>query len=210
VHTDAEQLSAHWWWRPGWQVGTRYYAWHVVFDDDPVLRDLLAPVQEALRPFDVLDVIPGQWLHMTLHGVGHVGDVPDSERDGVLAGVRSRLAALEPVPVTFRRPVVVTEGVVVDPVEAEPVHEVHRAVVAGTAQGRSVPQEDNRPAGFWPHVTLAYANATAGTRDVRAALDAVESGTVSTTVRHVALIEMHRDHRMYEWQVVERVPLGPA
>ncbi|MDT5026262.1 MAG: hypothetical protein QOE61_2688, partial [Micromonosporaceae bacterium] len=32
-HTD--DLRDHWYWRPGWSVGRRFYTWHLTFADQP-------------------------------------------------------------------------------------------------------------------------------------------------------------------------------
>ena len=71
-YPDATELADHWWWRPGWQVGTRFYAWHVTLDDQPQLRELAARYQAAFAPVDALDLIPEQWLHITMQGIDHV------------------------------------------------------------------------------------------------------------------------------------------
>jgi hypothetical protein len=43
-YPDADELANHWWWRPGWQVGTRFYTWHVT------VADLLAGQIQPLIP----------------------------------------------------------------------------------------------------------------------------------------------------------------
>ena len=58
MRADAPELTDHWWWRPRWQVGTRYYSWHVLLDGQPELRAYAARYQEALRPFGALDLVP--------------------------------------------------------------------------------------------------------------------------------------------------------
>ena len=37
THKHADQLTDHWWWRPGWKVGTRFYAWHINTDRKSVV-----------------------------------------------------------------------------------------------------------------------------------------------------------------------------
>jgi len=32
---SAEQMIDHWWWRPGWSVGRKFYTWHLTFADQP-------------------------------------------------------------------------------------------------------------------------------------------------------------------------------
>jgi 2'-5' RNA ligase len=205
---DAPHLADHWWWRPGWQVGSRYFSWHVTLEDQPELRRYAARYQQALRPFAALDVVPEPWLHITMQGVGHVAEVPERQRDAVVSAVRRRLADLPPAPITFGRPVVHREAVAVNALDPEPLRRVRRAVRAGIAEAlgpRSVAGSDED---YSPHFSLAYANSSADATGIPAALDAVAVPPVTTTVRRVALIEMHRDDRMYEWRTVEQVRLG--
>lgn len=205
---DAPELADHWWWRPGWQVGTRYYSWHVTFDDQPELRAFAGRYAAVLRPFAALDVVPEQWLHCTLQGLGHVAEVPDRLREDVVAAVRDRLAALAPVTVTFAHPVIHREAVAVDATDPEPLSRARRAVRAGIAQALGVDAVPGTDDTYPPHVSLAYAGAVAGTDGIRAALDAAAVPPVTTTVRRLSLIELHRDDRMYQWRTVEQQPLG--
>jgi hypothetical protein len=124
--------------------------------------------------------------------------------------VRERLAGLAPVAVTFEHPVIHREAVAVDATDPEPLSLVRREVRAGIAQALgagAVPgTDDDHP----PHVSLAYAGAVASTDGMRAALDAAAVPPVTTTVRRLSLIELHRDDRRYEWRTVEQVRLGGA
>ncbi|MBC7762570.1 MAG: hypothetical protein H7201_12420 [Candidatus Saccharibacteria bacterium] len=61
---------------------------------------------------------------------------------------------------------------------------------------------------FVPHVTMAYVNADADGRGVVQTLEQ-KSGRVATGVSPVlALIELHRDNRQYEWRTLEEIPLA--
>ena len=93
-HPDADQLADHWWWRPGWQVGTRFYTWHVT------VADLLAPsehvvaFQKPLRRFAFLDLIPSEWLHITVQGIDHTHAIDRAERDAIVDAVAERLVPI--------------------------------------------------------------------------------------------------------------------
>ena len=63
--------------------------------------------------------------------------------------------------------------------------------------------------GFRAHVSVAYGNAHADAAPIREALDrAAPAASSSATYTKVSLIRMHRDQRMYEWDVIREVPLG--
>jgi hypothetical protein len=106
TYRHATELRNHWWWRPGWHVGTRFYAWHITLDDGPEIYPLVEFWREQLRAFEYLDPIPDRWLHLTMQGVGMVEGVPDQTRDRIVTAVRQRLGELEPPRVTFQRPLV--------------------------------------------------------------------------------------------------------
>jgi 2'-5' RNA ligase len=206
-YEDAVELADHWWWRPGWQVGTRFYTWHVTVADLPQLADHVATYQKALRPFGFLDLIPRDWLHITIQGVGHTHAVTAAQRDGVVASVREQLAAVPAPTLAFGRPVLHREAVVLPPTTPGPFAVIRDAIRAGieSAYGQA---EGNPTTEFRPHVSLAYVNAIADAAPVRAALDAVQVEPVEVTISHVSLIELHRDNRMYEWTTMAAVPLG--
>jgi len=64
-----ERMRDHWWWRLGWRTGRSMYTWHVTFDDQPQLHELVGSYQTALAPLPGLDLIPVRWLH--LYHAGH-------------------------------------------------------------------------------------------------------------------------------------------
>lgn len=209
-YADATSLADHWWWRPGWQVGTRYYAWHVTLTDQPALRHLVATYQAALSGFPTLDPIPGQWLHITVQGVGHTRDVPDTERDAVVEAVRDELAAVPTPQLTFGRPVLHREAVVIPPTDPEPLRAIRAAIQRRIAAVRGWELVPDVNAGYRPHVSVAYANETADPAPIRAALDAVGNPAAKTIISHVAFIVMHRDRRMYEWHEAASCYVGTA
>ena len=75
----------------GWQVGTRFYAWHVTLDGQDALHDFIDRYQEELEPFPTLDPIPRQWRHLTLQGLGHIEEVSEAQRDEAIEAVAAPL-----------------------------------------------------------------------------------------------------------------------
>lgn len=65
-----ETVRNHWWWRPGHAEGRHFYACHLILDDQPKLRQLAADSQQALTGLDGINLIPAQWLHLTMQGIG--------------------------------------------------------------------------------------------------------------------------------------------
>lgn len=206
-YADRNSLTDHWWWRPGWQVGTRFYAWHITQGDQPGVHELAQRYRDAVSTVATLDPIPDPWLHMTVQGVGDVKDVNIAALDFVTLRVAERLQSLAPITTSYRRAHIADEGLLLPPDDPEAFVEVRRAIRAGItdALGECPEPED----GFLPHVSVAYSNADADAAPIRAALDQAEPTTPSTaTYTQVSLIRMHRDHRMYEWETLRAVPLG--
>ena len=208
-YPDADTLTDHWWWRPGWQVGTRFYAWHVTVADLPALADHVATYQAAVSAFGFLDPIPRPWLHITVQGLAHVEAVPKAARVAVVAAVGEQLAAVPAPTLTFARPVLHAEAVVIPPVDPGPLSVIRDAIRTGIQAAYGPPE--GKPTGqFRPHVSAAYVNAPADPVPVRSALDAVDAVPVQVALAQVRLIEMHRDNRMYQWRTITAAALGPA
>ncbi len=206
-NADHPAMTDHWWWRPGWRVGTRFYAWHITQDDQPEVRDLAQRYRAAVSTIETLDPIPDEWLQMTMQGVGHVEDINIAALDFVTLRVADRLRALAPITTSYQRADITSEAVILAPDDPEAFAEVRRAIRAGItdALGECPESED----GFRAHVSVAYGNADADAAPIREALDRAEPVAPSTaTYTKVSLIRMHRDQRMYEWDVMREVPLG--
>jgi hypothetical protein len=59
------RVAYHWWWRPGWRPGRRFYIVHATFAGAPAVQALAAKARDRLAGLPGLDLIPGQWLHLT-------------------------------------------------------------------------------------------------------------------------------------------------
>lgn len=199
THVDTPTLSDHWWWRSGWQVGTRFYTWHVTFDNADELHRLVDDYQAALSSVDGLDLIPRRWLHLTMQGVGHIEDVPPATVEEIVSSVHRRVVDLEPIEVTFDRPVIRTEAIVLPALPPEPIEQLRASVRQAIADVLEAEGVSESPDGYQPHVSLAYANKEQPASVVREALDKVSTHSAHATIAEVALIRMHRDRRMYEW-----------
>jgi 2'-5' RNA ligase len=207
LYADHDAMANHWWWRPGWQVGTRFYAWHITQDHQPDVHALVNQYREAVNTFGTLDPIPDQWLHMTLQGVGHVEDIDGPTLDRVTDAVTESMRSLAPVTTSYKRAHISREALILPPDAPEAFTDVRRAIRQGITDALGDCPEAE--AGFRAHVSAAYSNAKADAAPIRAALDLAEPSTpAAATYTHVSLIRMHRDRRMYEWETVHTVPLG--
>lgn len=208
LYADQPAMADHWWWRPGWHVGTRFYAWHITQADHPAMVDLVNSYRHAIADTPALDRIPDQWLHMTLQGVGHVEDVDAETIQSVSDSVAGRLRHLDPIVGSYHRAHISREALILPPSMPEEFTRLRTEIRRGIADVLGAAPEPGD--GFRAHVSIAYSNASLDAALIRGALDDVEAieEPATTIYTHVSLIRMHRDRRMYEWETVAQVPIG--
>jgi hypothetical protein len=198
-------VKDHWWWRPGWEPGRRYYAWHLAFADVPAVCAAAETYREALRPFGIFDEVADPWLHLTMQGIGFADVVADDRIQRIAVAAQETTRGMAEVDIILPAPQVGTEGVFfpVDPwAELQGVRLAVRSAVVdvlGSAEGATET--------FWPHISLAYCHTEAPTEPVLRAIEAIAAPVVRATVSHVDLILLGRDRRQYEWEKVARLTL---
>ncbi|KJK12833.1 hypothetical protein UB45_05850 [Terrabacter sp. 28] len=205
-YADHAEMANHWWWRPGWKVGTRFYAWHITLDGQDELHDLVDSYQEALRPFPTLDPIPREWRHITLQGLGHVQDVSDQQRDDAVQAVAERLARLNPIESTFQRAAIFREAIALPPSNPSAYARLRDEIRAGVAAAWGWCPE--KADGFRAHASVAYSSGVSRASVLRQALNIAQpEGFAHVQVPGVSLIRMHRDRTMYEWDTIFQLPV---
>ncbi|GAA6525031.1 2'-5' RNA ligase family protein [Intrasporangium sp. DVR] len=207
-YADHDEMANHWWWRPGWKVGTRFFAWHITLDGQDELHQLIDQYQEALRPFPTLDPIPKEWRHITLQGLGHVKDVSDQQRHDAVQAVAERLAKLDPIESTFQRAVIFREAIALPPSNPDAYTPLRNEIRAGITDAWGWCPES--ATGFRAHVSVAYSNGRAKAAAMQQAL--INAGPVEAATRfaEVSLIRMNRDQHMYQWTTMDEAPLWTA
>lgn len=203
--TSQTRMRNHWWWRPGWGTGRRFYTWHLTFDQPDVHR-YANHYRHVLAGLDGLDPIPDRWLHLTTQGIGFVEDVPAENLDAITAVVSSRLSNMPAFEITFGTPVVDPEAILVPVDPAEPVRRLRKELRAAINEVMgAVPEAED---GFNPHVSIGYSNQEGPSEPFAAAIATADVTPAKALISHADLIVIHRDHRMYEWTTVAQVPLG--
>ncbi|MGE7439939.1 2'-5' RNA ligase family protein [Kitasatospora sp. NPDC001175] len=201
-----ERMADHWWWRPGWSVGRRFYTWHLTFADAPDVHQLAADYRHALADVAGLDLIPDPWLHLTMQGIGFVGEVSESEARAIAAAAAVHLAKVPAFDLALGPAIVTPEALLLKASPSAKVDAVRTAIRAGIGDLWSkVPEAAD---GFRPHVSVAYSNANGPAAPAAAALETVTSYPATFRVATAELIVLHRDRRMYEWEPLVSVPLG--
>ncbi|MGW4200853.1 2'-5' RNA ligase family protein [Streptomyces sp. NPDC004726] len=204
--TAPEYMRDHWWWRPGWSVGRRFYTWHLTFDGQPDVHRFAAECRAVLAPVGGIDLIPDRWLHLTTQGIGFVGEAAEQDVTAIAEAARQRLAGLPSFDISLGTPVVDPEAILAPVYPDAPVRAVRDAI--RSAIGDVLTEVPERAEGFTPHVSLGYSNGTGSAAPLAAALAAADIQDAHARVTHTDLIVIHRDSRMYEWEPHTRIPLG--
>jgi 2'-5' RNA ligase len=201
----------HWWWRPGWSAGRHFYACHMTMDDQPQLRDLVADYQQALTNMPGIDLIPPQWLHLTMQGIGFTDEIDADDLAALEHALTAELATIEPPAVQFRYLTVRPEAIYLKAHPAAVLYplrlKMHDAVLSELGPERFTELAPDR-AKFLPHVSIGYINRDGEAEPIAAALSRLTPRTVETTFTKADLLEFHRDNRMYEWISATPVPIG--
>lgn len=202
-------MRDHWWWRPGWRVGRRMYTFHTTFQDQPALHRLVAAYQAPLSALNGLDLIPYQWLHLTMQGIGFTDEVSGADIAAIAKAATARLESIEPVELTFNRPVTDPEALQFHVQPADGMRGIRLAVrqaIADVWGAERVPDSEQ----WTPHVSIAYSNSDGPIEPYAKALDSVQAEPVTITVRRIQLIVLDRDEHVYRWTTKANIPLQAA
>jgi hypothetical protein len=203
------RIRNHWWWRPGMRPGRRVVTFYVTLGGMPPARALAAAARQRLAGLPGIDLVPDEWLHLTMQEVGFSDEVTDADMRRLVATAAGSLAVLPPVTVTIEAPVLAREGILCRVSPAGTLDPARDAIRAAISEVRG-PDKVRDPAEWprWrPHVSLAYANADGPAEPFEAALDGF-TDLAPVTIGAVDLIRFGRDHQMYEWETIARIPLG--
>jgi len=208
----AKEMRDHWWWRPGWHVGQRALTWHLTFEGQTAFHRLVEVYQQALTPFPGLEPVPVPWLHLTMQGIGFTSDVATEDVARIKTAVRERLADLPSPAPTFGQVIVADEAVVLPPdgEGEETIRAVREAIRAGIGSVWGAGKVPESSSHFRPHVSIAYSNRTQEAAPIVNAIAEAGEQSVGLDVSTVSLIVIHRDRKVYEWEVVSEVPIGRA
>jgi 2'-5' RNA ligase len=203
-----DRMKDHWWWRPGWRVGRRFYTWHLTFGDSPQIAGLAIRYQNAIS-LDFLDPVPLEWLHLTMQGIGFADEVSRRDLDAVVTAARDECAPLRPFDILVGPAYADAEGVPLAIEPWEPIEDVRAAIRRAIARVWGFEHVPEPEEGFTPHITLFYSNSQADPAPLHRALVTLPSTPpVRATVRAASLIELGRDEHVYRWSTIAEVPLG--
>jgi 2'-5' RNA ligase len=199
------QMTNHWYERPGRLPGRELYHWHMLFHDQPTVRELAAAAQTKLAGQEGLDMIDMPWLHMTTYVVGFADEVADSAVQAMTADARRRLSGVAPIPVSLGRVFYASNAIVLP---AEPSGALTPVLDAVRAATRAAGCEGRAATDPWlPHVSIAYSNATIPAAPIIAALGRWLPET-EIVMRSVSLVAQTQVGRSWQWRPVAEIPLA--
>jgi 2'-5' RNA ligase len=199
------QTADHWRQRPGRAPGRLQYHWHVLFQDQPAVHELVRMAQPRLAGLPGLDLVPQQWLHLTTLVAGFADEVSDTQVAAVTAGARRILADVAPIRVTFGRVYYHPEAIVL---LAEPPAALFPVLAAVTAASRAAGCPGQPGTNPWrPHVSVAYSSTAGPAGPLIAALGRQLPAT-DITVSSVSLVAQTQVGRSWQWRPVAEVILA--
>jgi 2'-5' RNA ligase len=197
-------MADHWWQRPGRLPGREPYHWHVLFHDQPKVRELAAKAQKRLVGLPGLDLVPIRWLHLTTYIVGFVDEVPEHRVEAMVAEAGRLLTTVSPIPLTLGRIFYHPEAVTFPVESVGALNSVLDAVRAASAAVGCSGHTDTDP--WRPHISIAYSNAMSPAAPIIAALGRRLRST-DVTIRSVSLVAQAQVGRSWQWRPIAEVPL---
>ncbi|MGH3319817.1 MAG: 2'-5' RNA ligase family protein [Streptosporangiaceae bacterium] len=171
------------------------------------MQDLICSYQRVLSRLGGLDLIPSEWLHLTMQGVGFTDEVSSGDLSKIVDSAVRRLETIPPACLTFGPATIRTEAIVLPPTPAGDVRAIRtqiRAAIGDVWGHDSIPEPADR---YEPHLSLAYVNTPQQSQPIADALARVAVEAVTVTIDTAPLIVLRRDEHLYCWETFATVPL---
>ena len=206
VSPRADRVHDHWWWRPGWRAGRRFYTWHLTFEGQDDLHRLVRAYQAHLD-LSGLDLVPLEGLHLTMQGVGFTDEVSQQDLQEIMTAAATRCARLAPFTLTLGPARVRPEGVNLPVTPEAPVRQLRMAIREAIAEIWGAERVPELAEGFAPHVTMAYSSTDGPTAPIIERIEQAGSLQAVATIGAAQLIDLERDTHVYRWKTRAAVPL---
>ncbi|MET9566808.1 2'-5' RNA ligase family protein [Streptomyces tauricus] len=207
MKTQPEVMRNHWYWRPGWSVGRRFYTWHLTFEGQGDVHRLAAAYRSVLAPLgDMVTPIPDRWLHLTMQGIGFVGEAREGDIHAIVDAAQVRLATIPAFDLQIGPAVLDPEAVLLNVHPENRVRDIRNGI--RDAIGEVLGEVPEKPEGFTPHVSVAYSAGDGSAEPIARVLAEIDLTPARARISAAELIVIHRDNQMYEWESFATVPLG--
>jgi 2'-5' RNA ligase len=199
-----DRTRDHWWWRPGWGPGSRYLTFHLTFEGANALHAAARQVAANLRGARAVDLVPTEWLHLTMTGVGFTTELGDRALETLTDTVFSWVRATKTDPLRFHRSFMYGEGFGIATRPAAWLDDLKAVQSDAVSTVRDVHNDSS----FEPHVSLAYFSGDADVARVEHAARALPADDIVVEHPRLSLIELGREDRVYTWHVLRQLTLG--
>ena len=142
-----------------------------------------------------------------MQGVGFVDEVDEHQVDALVHVASTRLAQVSAPTVTFARPLLHPEAILLPASPARSVVAIRDAIRDSFPEAGLGSAPEPRD-GFLPHVSLAYISQDGPAAPILTALARSTPPPATVEIRRASLIVLDRDHRMYQWREYAVAPLA--
>ncbi len=199
------EMADHWWQRPGRLPGRELYHWHILFHDQPAVRELVATAQERLAGLPGLDMVPLRWLHVTTYIAPFADEISDGQVAAMVDEARRLLGSIAPIPVSLGRVLYHPQAVTL---AIEPFGALDPVLDAVRAATRSAGCDGHTDTDPWlPHVSVAYSNTTGPAAPIIAALGR-RLPRIDVDLASVSLVAQTQMGHTWQWRIVAEVPFS--
>jgi 2'-5' RNA ligase len=197
---ETTRLLSHRSWRTDWTLERTCLYWYLTFEAEPALHALVDELTAALAGVGSVDVVPNDWLHLTVLPVGYVDEVVRSDVNAMVAAAES-IRDLMPLTIELGPVTTMTDAVVLPVVHSPELDRVHATLTEGLGTLR--PVEDD---GFAPHVSFGYLNSDCHRDEVMGVFTDVVQRPMSLVVPRLTLAAVTRLETHYRWEAVASLP----
>lgn len=203
---DAD-FANHWDWRPEWREDRPCLLWYLTFEDQPAVLRRAQELTSSLRTSERIDVVPPEWLHLTVDDVAYADEVSPDQVESLVQATREAVSDCSLPPLELGPVCAMTSAVVLLARPRSPLLHLREGVQAVTTAvlGRHKPPLRHD---FRPHVTLGYVNDACGQRSIMEPLEAVGTDLVHASVSRLTLAVVTRRNRHYQWTTRAVLPLS--
>jgi len=198
---DFSQTRNHWWWRPGWRPGARYAIFHLTFELALELTSEAARCERFLSGVPNVDVVPPEWLHLTMTGVGFTDAHDPQDLLELAEAVLAEIGELDREPLTLNGLYLGREGLSLTADPAPWLMELRLRQQEMIKRHLGVEHEKQQ---FHPHVSLAYFRGDIDLSLLHRAIEVASPSEVVIDRPMLSLIELGRDHEVYTWRVLSQ------
>jgi 2'-5' RNA ligase len=172
--------------------------WYLTFQDEPELANRIAHAQSFLHGVASVDLVPAQWLHLTLDDVGFVDELAADEVDAIVSLARTAVEGVPRFSLSLGHVSLMVDAIVL---LAAPESELRqlRDRLRGCTRTVLGSKARHRLRSFSPHVTLAYSNQAWDPGRIMEMSDSDASGPMSVRISRLELAAVTRSRRHYQW-----------